>query len=102
MVNKYLKEKPLNLPDSLAPFAASPQLHLWGTGNGTGYAELLSYCTCDDDSATVFAKCDDRSRICSSKHFRTKQLGGNTFTFYLEFEMKYFAVLNVFLRTLLI
>ena len=66
MINKYLKQKPLTLPDSLAPFAASPQLHLWSTGNGTGYAELLSYCTCDEDSGSLFAKCDSRSMICAN------------------------------------
>ena len=57
----------MTLPESLAPFAASPQLHLWSTGQGTGYAELLSYCTCDLDSGSLFAKCDDRSLICSTK-----------------------------------
>ena len=67
VVNQYLKEKPLTLPDSIAPFAASPQLHLWSTRNGTGYAELLSYCTCDAESGSGFAKCDDRSHICSGE-----------------------------------
>jgi hypothetical protein len=57
----------MTLPESLAPFAASPQLHLRSTGQGAGYAELLSYCTCDSDSGSLFAKCDDRSLICSTK-----------------------------------
>ena len=71
-MNQYLKEKPLTLPESIAPFAAAPQLHLWSTGNGTGYAELLSYCTCDDESGSDFAKCDDRSHICTAE---TKRIG---------------------------
>ena len=73
VINKYLKQKPLTLPDSLAPFAASPQLHLWSTGNGTGYAELLSYCTCDEDSGSLFAQCDSRSKICTN-NIRAKRL----------------------------
>ena len=34
---------------------------------GSGYAELLSYCTCDEDTNTPFALCDKRAGICSSK-----------------------------------
>ena len=33
IVNKYLTEKPLFLPDHVAPLAASPVLHLWSIGN---------------------------------------------------------------------
>ena len=32
IVNKYLTEKPLFLPDHVAPLAASPVLHLWSIG----------------------------------------------------------------------
>ena len=74
VVNKYLTEKPLFLPDHVAPLAASPVLHLWSIGNGTGYAELLSYCTCDQETNTPFALCDKRSGICDGKK---KKLKGN-------------------------
>ncbi len=67
VVNSYLREKPLNLPDNLTPFAASPELKLWMTGGGTGYAELSSFCTCNEGSRTEFAVCDKRSQICEKK-----------------------------------
>ena len=65
VINQYLSRKPLYLPASIAPLAASPQLQLLNTGNGTGYAELLSYCTCDSESGFSFAMCDQRSEICA-------------------------------------
>ena len=34
---------------------------------GSGYAEVLSYCTCDEETNTPFALCDKRAGICSSK-----------------------------------
>ena len=42
IVNKYLTEKPLFLPDHVAPLAASPVLHLWSIGK-THYAKHLYY-----------------------------------------------------------
>ena len=76
VVNQYLKAKPLYLPENIAPFAASPELYLWNTGNGTGYAEMMSYCTCNKDAGLEsgssqirksFALCDPRSHICDGK-----------------------------------
>ena len=43
VVNQYLTEKPLYLPENISPLAAAPLINLWSTGNGTGYAEILSY-----------------------------------------------------------
>ena len=50
---------------------------------GFGYAELLSYCTCDEETNTPFALCDKRSDICSRKQgkdvtFDTFKLGKMT------------------------
>jgi len=42
IVNKYLTEKPLFLPDHVAPLAASPVLHLWSIGK-TQYSKHLYY-----------------------------------------------------------
>ncbi len=66
-VNQYLTEKPLYLPDHIAPLAAAPAINLFSTGNGTGYAEVLSYCTCDTETNTPFAICDKRSNICNNR-----------------------------------
>merc|ERR1711953_157791 len=71
VVNQYLTEKPFYLPENVSPLAAAPVINLWSTGNGYGYAELLSYCTCDEETNTPFAICDKRSEICS------KQGGGH-------------------------
>ena len=43
---QYLETKPFYLPEKIAPLVASPQIHLFATGNGTGYIEVISYCTC--------------------------------------------------------
>ena len=34
VVNQYLTEKPLFLPENVAPLAAAPVVNLWSTGNG--------------------------------------------------------------------
>ena len=34
IVNQYLTEKPLFLPENVAPLAAAPVVNLWSTGNG--------------------------------------------------------------------
>ena len=47
------------------PFAAAPVIKLWSMGKGYGYAEIISYCTCDEETNTTFAICDKRSEICS-------------------------------------
>ena len=67
VVNQYLTEKPFYLPENVSPLAAAPVINLWSTGNGYGYAELLSYCTCDEETNTPFAICDKRSEICSKQ-----------------------------------
>ena len=67
VVNQYLTEKPLFLPENIAPLAAAPVVNLWSTGNGSGYVEILSYCTCDEETNTPFALCDKRSNICSKE-----------------------------------
>ena len=67
VVNQYLTEKPFYLPENVSPLAAAPVINLWSTGNGYGYAELLSYCTCDEETNTPFAICDKRSEICSKR-----------------------------------
>jgi hypothetical protein len=46
LVSQYLEAKPFYLPEKIAPLVASPQVHLFSTGNGTGYIEVISYCTC--------------------------------------------------------
>lgn len=74
VVNQYLQEKPMFLPDHIAPLAAAPLINLWSTGNGTGYAEILSYCTCDKETNTPFALCDERSNICAKKKKATKTI----------------------------
>ncbi len=77
VVNQYLEEKPLYLPDDVAPFAAAPQLYLWQTGNGTGFAEILSYCTCNPVSgSSEFATCDPRSHICDGLTPREHKVRG--------------------------
>jgi hypothetical protein len=76
VINQYLTEKPLYLPDHIAPLAASPLVNLWSTGNGTGYAEVLSYCTCDEETNTPFAICDKRSNICT-RYTKKKLFSGN-------------------------
>ena len=43
---QYLEAKPFYLPEKIAPLVASPQVQLFSTGNGTGYIEVISYCTC--------------------------------------------------------
>ena len=75
VVNQYLQDKPLYLPENIAPFAASPQLYLWNTGNGTGFVEILSFCTCNEDtdaslSSSGFQVCDSRSHICDGRGVR--------------------------------
>ena len=52
-------------------------------GNGTGYAELLSYCTCDEETNTPFALCDKRSGICDGK--RKKKLKGKGYVLFLTY-----------------
>lgn len=74
VINQYMTENPLYLPENIAPLAASPMVNLWRTGNGTGYAEVLSYCTCDVDTGTPFALCDDRSRICDQGQSKKKPM----------------------------
>ena len=55
-------------------FMLNPNCNLF-LGNGTGYAELLSYCTCDEETNTPFALCDKRSGICDDGK-RKKKLKG--------------------------
>jgi hypothetical protein len=79
VVNQYLSEKPLYLPDNVAPFAASPQLNLWNTGNGSGFAEILSYCTCNKSpGSSEFAVCDSRSHICDGGSVREHKVSLDT------------------------
>ena len=76
VVNQYLTAKPLYLPENISPLAAAPLVNLWSTGNGTGYAEILSYCTCDEETNTPFAICDVRSKICSNQDNKSLRMKG--------------------------
>ena len=59
------------------------EYHIFFLGNGTGYAELLSYCTCDEETNTPFALCDKRSGICDGK--RKKKLKGKGYVLFLTY-----------------
>jgi len=65
IINQYLLSKPLCLPEDIEPLVAFPQVFLNQTGDGLGYVQILSYCTCSDFQAPgSFSKCDDRSQLC--------------------------------------
>ena len=66
IINQYLRDKPIFLPEDVTPIVAYPEVFLNQTQNGMGYAQILSYCTCSDFQAPgSFSKCDDRSELCS-------------------------------------
>ena len=65
IINQYLSKQQFYLPENILPLAAAPVIKLWSMGKGYGYAEILSYCTCDEETNTTFAICDKRSEICS-------------------------------------
>ncbi len=68
LINEYLKSKPIYLPDDYAPLAALPHLKLWSVGRGSGYIDVLSYCSCDDHTSGLnFTKCHPRSGLCPDK-----------------------------------
>ncbi len=65
IINQYLVDKPIYLPERIAPLVAYPEVYLNRTGSGLGYAQILSYCTCSDFQAPgAFSKCDERSGLC--------------------------------------
>ena len=65
IINQYLRDKPIYLPEDVTPIVAYPEVFLNQTKDGLGYAQILSYCTCSDFQAPgSFSKCDDRSLLC--------------------------------------
>ena len=77
VINQYLLKKTFYLPENILPLAAAPVIKLLSMGNGYGYAELMSYCTCDEETNTTFAICDKRSEICSNPGYQASlQLKG--------------------------
>ena len=75
IINQYLRDKPIYLPEDVTPIVAYPEVFLNQTKDGLGYAQILSYCTCSDFQAPgSFSKCDDRSLLCNSpKNKRRKR-----------------------------
>ncbi|TRY75295.1 hypothetical protein TCAL_01330 [Tigriopus californicus] len=67
VVNSYFVSNPIHLPHFVAPFVDAPEMHLVTTGNGAGFAEILSYCTCSKTLASAYSNCDSRSHICDGK-----------------------------------
>ena len=71
IINQYLRDKPIFLPEDVTPIVAYPEVFLNQTKSGMGYAQILSYCTCSDFQAPgSFSKCDDRSRLCQRNEAR--------------------------------
>ena len=65
IINQYLQDKPIYLPERISPLVAYPEVYLNRTNSGLGYAQILSYCTCSDFQAPgAFSKCDERSGLC--------------------------------------
>ena len=65
LINQYLLSKPLCLPADIEPLVAYPEVFLNQTGDGLGFVQILSYCTCSDFQAPgSFSKCDSRSELC--------------------------------------
>ena len=76
IINQYLRDKPIYLPEDVTPIVAYPEVFLNQTQNGMGYAQILSYCTCSDFQAPgSFSKCDDRSELCSGRPQGDEQQG---------------------------
>ena len=68
IINQYLQDKPIYLPERISPLVAYPEVFLNQTASGLGYAQILSYCTCSDFQAPgAFSKCDERSGLCKAK-----------------------------------
>jgi hypothetical protein len=83
IINQYLEDKPIYLPERISPLVAYPEVFLNQTASGLGYAQILSYCTCSDFQAPgAFSKCDDRSGLCrakaDSRRRRRRELAGNS------------------------
>lgn len=66
IINQYLQDKPIYLPEDVAPLVAYPEVFLNQTSAGLGFVQILSYCTCSDFQAPgAFTKCDERSGLCA-------------------------------------
>ena len=78
IINQYLRDKPIYLPEDITPIVAFPEVFLNQTEDGLGYAQILSYCTCSDfQSEGSFSKCDDRSKLCSGAGREKRQSEDN-------------------------
>ena len=74
IINQYLVDKPIFLPERIAPLVAYPEVYLNRTNSGLGYAQILSYCTCSDFQAPgAFSKCDERSGLCEPKVYNRRR-----------------------------
>ena len=74
IINQYLQDKPIYLPEKISPLVAYPEVFLNQTASGLGYAQILSYCTCSDFQAPgAFSKCDERSGLCKPKVYNRKK-----------------------------
>ena len=79
IINQYLRDKPIYLPEDVTPIVAYPEVFLNQTEDGLGYAQILSYCTCSDFQAPgSFSKCDDRSQLCQPPANRRKKRSEDT------------------------
>ena len=43
IINQYLQDKPIYLPEDVTPIVAYPEVFLNQTEDGLGYAQILSY-----------------------------------------------------------
>ena len=43
IINQYLRDKPIFLPEDVTPIVAYPEVFLNQTEDGLGYAQILSY-----------------------------------------------------------
>jgi len=74
IINQYLQDKPIYLPENISPLVAYPEVFLNQTRSGLGYAQILSYCTCSDFQAPgAFSKCDARSGLCKPKVYNKRR-----------------------------
>ena len=74
IINQYLQDKPIFLPEDIAPLVAYPEVFLNQTTTGLGFVQILSYCTCSDFQAPgAFSKCDERSGLCTPKVYNRRR-----------------------------
>jgi hypothetical protein len=65
IINQYLADKPIFLPERISPLIQNPDVLLTHIRKGLGYSQILSYCTCSDFQAHgAFPKCKDQSGLC--------------------------------------